>query len=233
LQTNPLRILDCKVPSCQPVLAGAPSALDSLCDPCREHFDGVKAMLSSLGIATVIAPRLVRGLDYYTRTVFEAYAEGLGAQNAVGGGGRYDQLVKDFGGPQTPAIGFSIGMERLLLATGSLEAGAPLAPDVCVVALEPMGVREALGLARALRGHGGGAANPGLRVMVDVSGRSASAQMKWASKIQARYVVFVPSDAEGYAVRDMRLGKDEPRQLNWESLESWLRARLAAEGTES
>ncbi|HYQ95709.1 MAG TPA: histidine--tRNA ligase, partial [Candidatus Eisenbacteria bacterium] len=118
LETNPLRILDCKVPSCAPIIALAPSVLDSLCPECAEHFEAVKRSLTGLGIPYEVAPRLVRGLDYYTRTVFEIHAASLGAQNAVGGGGRYDQLVKDFGGPDTPAIGFSIGMERLLLAVG-------------------------------------------------------------------------------------------------------------------
>ena len=229
LKTNPLRILDCKVPSCQPAIASAPSVLDSLCDPCREHFQGVRAALQALGIQYEIAPRLVRGLDYYTRTVFEVHAASLGAQNAVGGGGRYDQLVQEFGGPATPAIGFSIGMERLLLAAGDSEAGTGRGPDVCVVALVPGSVVEALTLARTLRGMGeGGAAGASgnLRVLVDLAGRSASAQMKWASKVGARFAVFVPAEADGYSVRDMEAGKDEARQRNAESLRTWLLARV-------
>ncbi|MGH7681421.1 MAG: histidine--tRNA ligase [Candidatus Eiseniibacteriota bacterium] len=233
LKTNPLRILDCKTPGCQDVIAGAPSVLESLCGPCREHFDGVKAALQALGIDHAEVPRLVRGLDYYTRTVFEAYAEGLGAQNAVGGGGRYDQLVRDFGGPATPAIGFSIGMERLLLSTGSLEQDSPIAPDVCVVTREPEGTLAALRLARALRGLDGDQPAAPLRVMVDLNGRSASAQMKWASKVRARYVVFVPAEAGGYAVRDMEAGRDEARQPSVEALASWLRERRAATATEA
>jgi histidyl-tRNA synthetase len=237
LRTNPLRILDCKVPSCQPAIASAPSVLDSLCDPCREHFEGVKAALDQLSIDHETAPRLVRGLDYYTRTVFEVHAAGLGAQNAVGGGGRYDQLVRDFGGPATPAIGFSIGMERLLLATGSLETGSALRPDVCVIAREPGAVLEALRVARELRGlapksgaeapsvaHAPGA---GLRVLVDVAGRSASAQMKWASKLEARFAVFVPPDSDGYAVRDLEAGKDAPKQATLPSLRAWLAGQAA------
>jgi histidyl-tRNA synthetase len=225
LRTNPLRILDCKVPSCQEVIASAPSVLDSLCDPCREHFREVNDALAALGIDHDIAPRLVRGLDYYTRTVFEVHAAGLGAQNAVGGGGRYDQLVRDFGGPATPSIGFSIGMERLLLATGGLEGGAALRADVCVVALSPESSVEALALARDLRTLD---APTGVRVVTDVSGRSSSAQMKWASKLQVRYVVFVPSDAEGYAVRDMMAGKDEGKFRTVEALRERLLGRAAA-----
>ena len=225
LRTNPLRILDCKVPSCQPAIAGAPSVLDSLCDPCREHFAAVQAALRGLGLAYEIAPRLVRGLDYYTRTVFEVHAASLGAQNAVGGGGRYDQLVQDFGGPATPAIGFSIGMERLLLAAGVGEAESTYRPDVCVVTRETGAMVEALALARALRGIEKGSKGPGLRVIVDLAGRSASAQMKWASKARARFAVFVPAEPEGFAVRDMEAGRDEERQKTKETLREWLLAR--------
>jgi histidyl-tRNA synthetase len=225
LDTNPLRILDCKVRACRPVLHGAPSVLDSLCASCREHFDEVQSTLRAIGIEFRTEPRLVRGLDYYTRTVFEAEAEGLGAQNAVGGGGRYDQLVRDFGGSQTPAVGFSIGMERLIQAAAPREAEPDVAPDACVVALEPGAVPEALGLARALREADGPGEGKGLRVLVDVAGRSANAQMKWASKLQARRVVFVPAGTDGYAVRDMRAGKDEPKQATRDALAAWLRAR--------
>jgi len=226
LETNPLRILDCKVPSCAPVIAGAPSVLDSLCAECAEHFEAVKRALAGLGIPYEVDPRLVRGLDYYTRTVFEIHAAGLGAQNAVGGGGRYDQLVKDFGGPDTPAIGFSIGMERLLLAVGDSAAPPHQSPDVCVIALQPGAQVEAQTLARSLRGQ---LTEPetrkALRVMVDVAGRSANAQMKWASKIGARWAVFVPKAPEGYAVRDMAAGKDEAKQRSDEDLRRWLLGR--------
>lgn len=226
LETNPLRILDCKVPSCAPVIAGAPSVLDSLCAECAEHFEAVKRALAGLGISYEVDPRLVRGLDYYTRTVFEIHAAGLGAQNAVGGGGRYDQLVKDFGGPDTPAIGFSIGMERLLLAVGDSAESPPTSPDVCVIALQPGAQIEAQALARLLRGQlEEPKTRKALRVMVDVSGRSANAQMKWASKIGARWAVFVPKGAEGYAVRDMAAGKDEAKQRSDEDLRRWLLGR--------
>ncbi len=226
LETNPLRILDCKVPSCAPVIAGAPSVLDSLCPECAEHFESVKRALSALGIRYEISPRLVRGLDYYTRTVFEIHAAGLGAQSAVGGGGRYDQLVKDFGGPDTPAIGFSIGMERLLLVVGEESAPKAKGPDVSVIALESGAAIEAQTLARALRGQ---SEEPerrkALTVVVDTAGRSANSQMKWASKIGTHWAVFVPQGAEGYAVRDMEAGKDEARQRSVEDLRRWLLTR--------
>ncbi len=223
LDTNPLRILDCKVPSCGPVIALAPSVLDSLCEECARHFEAVREALSRLGIRFEVSPRLVRGLDYYTRTVFEIQVGGLGAQNAVGGGGRYDQLVKDFGGPDTPAIGFSIGMERLLLAVGSPVEAEALRPDACVVALEPDAAIEAQILARTLRGQEDRPEiRQPLRVMVDVAGRSGNAQMKWASKTGARWAVFVPKGNGGYAVRDMTAGKDEARQATHEDLRRWL-----------
>jgi histidyl-tRNA synthetase len=226
LRTNPLRILDCKVPSCAPLIAGAPSVLDSLCPECAEHFESVKRALSALGIRYEVSPRLVRGLDYYTRTVFEIHAAGLGAQSAVGGGGRYDQLVKDFGGPDTPAIGFSIGMERLLLVVGDESAPKAKGPDVSVIALEPGAAIEAQTLARALRGQTEAPERrQGLAVVLDTAGRSANSQMKWASKLGARWAVFVPKGAEGYAVRDMEAGKDEARQRSVEDLRSWLLAR--------
>jgi len=228
LTTNPLRILDCKVPACQPLVADAPGVLDSLCDACRDHFAAVQAALRALGIDVDVAPRLVRGLDYYTRTVFEVHVATLGAQNAVGGGGRYDKLVGEFGGPDAPSIGFSIGMDRLVMATGKpLPAGGPPEPDVYVVARAPGAAVEALAVARALRGVGGpGAATP-LRVMADVQARSASSQMKVASRAGAKRVVFVPPDGDGYAVRDMIGGNDEMKQPDLDALRAWLRARRA------
>ena len=221
LKTNPLRILDCKVPSCQPVIAGAPTMLDNLCDACREHFQGVQAVLRALTIPFEVAPRLVRGLGYYTRTVFELHSGALGAQSAVGGGGRYDLLVEEFGGPSVPALGFSIGLERLLLVASAAPAGAR-APDVAVVARDPGALFEALALARELRGAPG---ECGLVAVADVTGRSAGAQMKWVSKMGARYAVFVPPDPDGYSVRNMRQGADEPKAKDAAALRAWLTSR--------
>jgi histidyl-tRNA synthetase len=230
LERNPLRILDCKVPTCRPVIEGAPSVLDALCQACRLHFEEVQAALGATDIPFEIAPRLVRGLDYYTRTVFEVQVGGLGAQNAVGGGGRYDNLVREFGGPDTPAVGVSIGMERLVIAAGEATLPDPPAPDVCVVALKPEAALEAMVLARSLRDQMAPLPRRRpLRVQVDVTGRSASAQMKWASKVGARWTVFVPRDPEGYSVRNMSGGKDEPRQPDAESLRRFLLDRAAAE----
>jgi histidyl-tRNA synthetase len=227
LKTNPLRILDCKNPKCQPVIQGAPTVLDALCDDCRAHFQAVESGLRSLAIEVEIAPRLVRGLDYYTRTVFEVHASSLGAQNAVGGGGRYDQLVKDLGGPDTPSIGFSIGMERLDMASRAAQpAGGPPAPDAFVVAREPDAAVRALAVARGLRGVLDAREGRPLRVMADVQGRSASSQMKVASRVGARYVVFVAGSAGApLTVRDMTAGKDEPATFTEASLREWLLRR--------
>ena len=114
--TNPLRAFDCKTPGCAEVMSRAPLLRDELCDECADHYSAVKRYLDDIGIAYEEEPKLVRGLDYYTRTVFEIQAEGLGAQNAIGGGGRYDRLMEEYGGPPTPGLGWALGFERTLLA---------------------------------------------------------------------------------------------------------------------
>jgi histidyl-tRNA synthetase len=171
-----------------------------------------------------IDPRLVRGLDYYTRTVFEVHAEELGAQNAVGGGGRYDDLVKELGGPDTPAVGVSIGMERLI--TSAAAGPAASGPEACVIALTPDAAPDAMRLARTLRDQEEAPERRRpLRVLTDVAGRSANAQMRWASKTGARWAVFVPRDPEGYSVRNMAEGKDEPKQPDEAALRRFLLER--------
>jgi histidyl-tRNA synthetase len=133
LERNPLRILDCKVPSCRALASRVPTAIDFLCEPCRAHHRAVEAGLAELGVAHRIDPNLVRGIDYYTRTAFEIHHGALGAQNALGGGGRYDGLIAELGGSATPGIGFAAGMERILTALGETVA-APRA-SVAVIAL--------------------------------------------------------------------------------------------------
>ena len=230
LKTNPLRILDCKNPKCQPVIVNAPTVLDALCEDCRAHFQAVKSGLESLALRVEVAPRLVRGLDYYTRTVFEVHAANLGAQNAVGGGGRYDQLVKDLGGADTPSIGFSIGMERLDMATAT-GGDAGVKPDAFVVAQEPDLAPRALAVARSLRGvldaRGAGDRST-LRILCDVQGRSANSQMKVASRVGAYYAVFVRGTTDPLNVRDMIAGKDVEASFSDENaLRPWLLARRA------
>ena len=137
-ETNPLRALDCKRPGCQIALDGAPVLADSLCAPCKDHYAEVRSYLSALGVAWTEAPRLVRGLDYYRRTTFEFQHNGLGAQNAVGGGGRYDGLSEALGGPAMPGIGWALGVERVLLALEAEGVDVPV-PPVCEVFVIPLG----------------------------------------------------------------------------------------------
>lgn len=186
-QTNPLRIFDCKVPADQPVIDALPHSEDHLCGDCREHFAAVRRHLDAYGLPYRVSHRLVRGLDYYTRTTFEMLGAGRGAQNALLGGGRYDGLVKQLGGPDRPGIGFAAGLERLVLALPEDEGGA--APvDAFVVALGDGATWAAARLlARDLR-------RAGLRVLTDFGGRSSKSQMKRANRSGARHMLIVGDD---------------------------------------
>lgn len=196
-ETNPLRVLDCKVPEDQPILESLPKITEHLCPECRDHFDEVKRQLELLDIPYRLSPRLVRGLDYYVRTTFEVLSGELGAQNSVLGGGRYDGLVRDLGGPDVAAIGFAVGMERLALLLPARERDVRC--DVFLAPLVPAALDRALLLQRALRGAG-------LRAMLDPEGRSFKSRMKQADKLGARLVAILGEDemARGvWTVRDM------------------------------
>jgi histidyl-tRNA synthetase len=205
LTKNPLRILDCKVPTCRQVAGGAPTISDFLCGPCREHFGTVRSLLDALKIEHTVNARLVRGLDYYTRTTFEFLNPGLGAQDAVAGGGRYDGLVEEIGGPPTPAIGFAIGEERIL---ASLEAeapppGSPSYTGVYVATAGSEAFPTAMELVQTLRRRG-------LRAAVDLEGRSLKSQMRQANRERYRYSVLLGSDelSRGEAtLKDMLSGE--------------------------
>lgn len=190
LERNPMRILDCKSPVCSEIAAGAPKILDYLCDDCRAHFDAVQKYLQAMDIAFTVNPAIVRGLDYYTRTVFEFVSSEIGAQGTVCGGGRYDGLLEELGGKPMPACGFGMGIERLLLL---MEAqGVPFPePKKCDVYLVSMGEEaglKAAALAEQLR-------EEGLSAQFDTVGRGLKAQMKYADKIGAAYTVVL-GDAE-------------------------------------
>ncbi len=176
-ETNPLRVLDCKSEKCREKYIGAPSILDNLCPACREHFEKTKAGLALLQIPYAVNPFMVRGLDYYTRTTFELVTDALGAQSAVGAGGRYDGLVEQLGGPKIPGIGFAMGMERLvLLLQQSGSAPGTLRPSI--FSSQPLGeapATKAFQLAQQLR-------LKGKRVALDLDGRSLKSQMKQAAK---------------------------------------------------
>ena len=186
-QTNPLRIFDCKVPADQPVIDALPHSEDHLCADCREHFAEVRRHLDAYGLPYRVSHRLVRGLDYYTRTTFEMLGAGRGAQNALLGGGRYDGLVKQLGGPDRPGIGFAAGLERLVLALPEDEGGAA-SVDAFVVALGDGATWAAARLlARDLR-------RAGLRVLTDFGGRSSKSQMKRANRSGARHMLILGDD---------------------------------------
>ena len=180
---NPLRVFDCKVEADQKLLEDAPDMAGSLCAPCAAHFGAVRATLDRFAIAYVVDPRLVRGLDYYQRTVFEIVAAGLGAQNALLGGGRYDGLVEELGGPAIPGFGFAAGMERMVLVMGQ-PAGSSAACDLLLVSLGEIGFQASIGIARTLRGRG-------VRVAMPLTDRPMGAQLKRAERLGARFALFV------------------------------------------
>jgi histidyl-tRNA synthetase len=199
--TNPLRIYDCKVEADQPIIDRLPRSVDYLCEPCRTHFAGVQAHLEAWGIPWRLSHRLVRGLDYYTRTTFEVLGESLGAQNALLGGGRYDGLVQLLGGPDRPGIGFAAGLERLVLALPS-GGGARPRPRVFVAAIGEPGRAEALRLLRELR-------QAGLAASMELDARGVRAQMKRADRSAARVTLLVGGDElarDEVTLRDMRTG---------------------------
>jgi len=203
MEHNPLRVFDCKVQGCQEIIAKAPLMSDYLCQPCAEHFAALRLYLETLEIAYEVNPRMVRGLDYYTKTAFEVVAGGLGAQNAVAAGGRYDNLVAALGGPDIPGIGFAIGIERLLLISPG--EPSPPGPLLFIAALGKGPQREAFRLSYKLN-------QAGVRTMIDYAGRSLKAQMRRADKFGARYVLIFGEDelSSGVVIlRDMKEKRQE------------------------
>ena len=186
LDRNPMRILDCKSPVCHELAAAAPVMLDYLCDDCRDHFEKVKSCLQAADMPFEVDPHIVRGLDYYTRTVFEFVSDALGSQAVVCGGGRYDGLIEELGGNHLPSLGFGMGLERLLMILEAKGAPMPDAPRPELY-LAPMGdkaVEACFALASTLRAGG-------VSVETDLAGRGLKAQMKYADKLGARYTVVV------------------------------------------
>lgn len=205
-ETNPLRVLDCKVEADQPVINGLPKILDYLCEECRQHFDEVKKGLDQRDIRYQVSPRLVRGLDYYTRTTFEITSGALGAQNAVAGGGRYDGLAELLGGPPTPGFGFAIGEDRLVLAHEAAAAAPSGAEIVYIAWLEQASLGPAAELARLLRQE-----NRSVELSYDPMKFKKSLSL--ANKLRARFAVIIgPDEIESgrYQVKDMATGQQEP-----------------------
>jgi histidyl-tRNA synthetase len=185
IERNPLRVLDCKVESCQPILEKAPRLIDRLCDGCRAHLDQVKGALDALGVAYRIDPRLVRGLDYYVRTAYEFTSDALGSQSAVAGGGRYDGLVETLGGPPTPGIGFALGQERLAMILEKAGRASPdRRPAVFFISADAAGAVEGLRRAAELR-------RAGIACELDPRGGKMKAQFKQAERVGARYAVVL------------------------------------------
>ena len=198
---NPMRMLDCKSPQCQELVKGAPVMLDYLDDSCRDAFEQLKELLDIYEVPYEVDPGIVRGLDYYTKTAFEFVSDKLGAQSTVCGGGRYDGLVEQLGGPATPGVGFGLGIERLLLIIE--ESGAEIkkdsACDILICGLGNAARKEALKLSKQMRENG-------FRVIIDLMDRGLKAQFKYADRIGARYVVVIGDDelAKGVvSLRDM------------------------------
>lgn len=210
LEQNPMRILDCKSSVCKEVAADAPEILDYLCDECQEHFDSVKSYLDAMGIEYNIDASIVRGLDYYTRTVFEFVSTQIGAQGTVCGGGRYDGLMEIIGGPKTPGMGFATGLERLLLVLEAqgVQAEEAAPPDIYIASIGQSAA--CVSLAQKLR-------KAGLYIECDHLGRSLKAQMKNADRMKSRYVLVLGEDevTSGQAkIKNMKDGTQTEININ-------------------
>lgn len=212
LDRNPMRILDCKSPVCGEIAKNAPTVLQFLCDDCKDHFDKTKLYLDAMGIEYKVNPTIVRGLDYYTRTVFEFVSNEIGAQGTVCGGGRYDGLCEELGGAHTPALGFGMGIERLMLLMEAQNIPFP-ADKPCSIYIASMGDKASLKAAEIvsqLRAEG-------VNAQFDVVGRSVKAQMKFANKLGAEYTMVLGDteiDENKASLKNMQTGETTEVQLD-------------------
>lgn len=209
---NPMRILDCKNDKCQAQLQDAPVILDYLCDECKDHFNGVKRYLDILEIDYTVNPRIVRGLDYYTKTAFEFISSEIGAKSTVCGGGRYDGLVKELGGPDTPAIGFGMGIERLLLTleNNNIEIPKPNGLDIFIVTMGDKAKDLAMTLVGKLR-------QLGISSDLDHLDRSVKAQFKYSNKVDSTYTIVIGEDEiekDVVKIKNMKNGEQEEIKLS-------------------
>ena len=216
LSRNPMRILDCKSPVCSEIAKDAPKVTDFLCDDCKTHFASVQKYLKAMGIDFKVNPTIVRGLDYYSKTVFEFVSTDIGSQGTVCGGGRYDGLVEEVGGPKTAALGFGMGIERLMLLMENQGLAFP-SPAQCELYIASMGenaLEKAAAIAHALR-------KEGMHTEFDVVGRSVKAQMKYANKIGAKFtVVLGDSELESGIVKLKNMNSGEETELRLDTFES-------------
>ena len=222
LHSNPLRILDSKNPRMQALCEAAPKLIDCLGDATRAHFDGLCALLREAGVAFSVNARLVRGLDYYNRTVFEWVTTKLGAQGTIAGGGRYDSLVERLGGEPTPACGFGIGLERVFLLMQEYGVVADDAPDVYLVNVGELAEKAAFALAEKLR-------QAGLQVVLHAGGGSFKSQMKKADRSQARYAIILGDDevnTQQVSLKPMRAdAPDQQQQLSLDAAIAYLQIK--------
>lgn len=227
LDKNPMRILDCKSPICSKIAEDAPKITDYLCDECREHFDSVQKFLDAAGVSYTVNPTIVRGLDYYTKTVFEFVTDCIGAQGTVCGGGRYDGLIEELGGNHLPSLGFAMGIERLLMVMEKQGIEIPNF-DECSLYIATMGEKaqeKAFGLLKELR-------ECGETAETDVVGRGLRAQMKYADKIGAKYTLVIGDNEldEGYAeAKNMKTGNKVKLPLDENFMENFLNMMFADE----
>ena len=215
LDRNPMRILDCKSPVCAAIAADAPKVTDYLCDDCKEHFEKVQLYLKAMAIPFQVNPTIVRGLDYYSRTVFEFVSTEIGAQGTVCGGGRYDGLVEEIGGPHTPALGFGMGIERLMLLLE--KQGLPFpeksACELYIASMGEAGTLKAAQIVSALR-------NEGVYCEFDVVGRSVKAQMKYANKLGAKFTTVIgDSELESGTVKLKSMSDGEETEMSLDGFE--------------
>ena len=222
-ETNPLRVLDCKVESCQPIIESLPKISDFLDDGCRTHFDKFLGYLTSRQISFTIVPRLVRGLDYYTRTTFEITSGALGAQNTLIGGGRYDGLAEALGGPPTKGFGFALGLERILLVLQESGKQAQLpSPQLFLAPLGEAAFEKATLLARDLR-------QQGIRCVLDFETRSLKSAMRLANKLQAQHVLILgDSELQTGKYPLKRMSDGTQREVQAEEIAPVLRDMAAA-----
>ena len=205
LERNPMRILDCKSPVCKEISKNAPVVLDYLCDECKEHFEKVKSYLDAMNIEYIVNPQIVRGLDYYTKTVFEFVSDEIGSQGTVCGGGRYDGLIEELGGQHTPSLGFGMGLERIQLVMEAQGCAFPEPNklDLFIVAMGEKAELKAVEIAKDMRSEG-------FSVQYDLNSRSLRAQMKYADKVCAKYLVVIGEDEVNSGIaklKDMQTGE--------------------------
>ncbi len=212
LDKNPMRILDCKSPVCSEIAKDAPVILDYLCDECSDHFNKLQSYLKTLNLSFTVDPKIVRGLDYYTKTVFEFVTTDIGAQGTICGGGRYDGLIKQLGGQDTPALGFAMGLERLIMTMENqgIEFDEPLGCSLYIAPMDESAIPMAMYIAKEVR-------SGGFQVEFDTVGRGLKAQMKYADKIGAQFTLVLGENeitSQTAKIKNMQTGEQIDIELN-------------------